>query len=129
LLSGFSIFFSFFCVCVRAREWARCLWKRTWKISHAGEWPTHVSWSLCSKRHWEVNVLIFLKHLRPRLEFNTPFACWFFFWVDPGQPIWPVTRSLDRVDHRVGFQNYDWPYRKSLQHSKSSCICLLVFEI
>ena len=30
----------------------------------------------------------------------------FFFWVDPGQPIWPVTRSLDRVDHRVGFQNY-----------------------
>jgi hypothetical protein len=30
----------------------------------------------------------------------------YFFWVDPGQPIWPVTRSLDRVDHRVGFQNY-----------------------
>jgi len=29
-----------------------------------------------------------------------------FFWVDPGQPIWPVTRSLDRVDHRVGFKNY-----------------------
>jgi hypothetical protein len=30
----------------------------------------------------------------------------FFFWVDPSQPIWPVTRSLDRVDHRVGFKNY-----------------------
>jgi hypothetical protein len=29
-----------------------------------------------------------------------------FFFVDPGQPILPVTRSLDRVDHRVGFQNY-----------------------
>jgi hypothetical protein len=28
------------------------------------------------------------------------------FFVDPGQPIWPVTRSLNRVDHRVGFQNY-----------------------
>jgi hypothetical protein len=28
------------------------------------------------------------------------------FFVDPGQPIWPVTRSLDRVDHRVGFKNY-----------------------
>jgi len=30
----------------------------------------------------------------------------FFFWltrVNPGQSIWPVTRSLDRV----GFQNYD----------------------
>ena len=26
----------------------------------------------------------------------------YFFWVDPGQPIWPVTQSLDRV----GFQNY-----------------------
>ena len=26
--------------------------------------------------------------------------------VNPGQPIWPVTRSLDRVDDRVGFQNY-----------------------
>ena len=32
----------------------------------------------------------------------------FFFWVDPGQPIWPVTQSLDRVDDRVGFQNYAW---------------------
>jgi hypothetical protein len=26
--------------------------------------------------------------------------------INPGQPIWPVTRSLDRVNHRVGFQNY-----------------------
>ena len=36
--------------------------------------------------------------------------CFFFWltWVDPGQPIWPVTRSLDRVDHRVGFQNYEY---------------------
>jgi hypothetical protein len=34
------------------------------------------------------------------------FAYLIFFFVDPGQPIWPVTRSLDRVDHRVGFQNY-----------------------
>jgi hypothetical protein len=31
------------------------------------------------------------------------------FWltrIDPGQPFWPVTRSLYRVDHRVGFKNY-----------------------
>jgi hypothetical protein len=27
-----------------------------------------------------------------------------FFLLDPGQPIWPVTRSLDRVDNRVGFK-------------------------
>jgi hypothetical protein len=26
--------------------------------------------------------------------------------VHPGQPIWPVIRSLDRVDYWVGFQNY-----------------------
>jgi len=26
--------------------------------------------------------------------------------VNPDQPIWPVTRSLDRVDNRVEFQNY-----------------------
>jgi hypothetical protein len=26
--------------------------------------------------------------------------------VEPGQPNWPVTRSLYRVDHRVGFKNY-----------------------
>jgi hypothetical protein len=29
---------------------------------------------------------------------------WFFF----GQPIWRVTRSLDRVNDRVGFQNYGY---------------------
>jgi len=29
-----------------------------------------------------------------------------FFFVNSGQPIWPVTGSLDRVDNRVGFQNY-----------------------
>jgi len=28
-------------------------------------------------------------------------------WVDPGQPIWSVTRLFDRVDNRVGFQNYE----------------------
>jgi len=27
--------------------------------------------------------------------------------VNPGQPIWHVTRSLDRVDDRIGFQNYN----------------------
>jgi len=33
----------------------------------------------------------------------------FFFGltrVNPDQPIWPVTRSLDRVDDQVRFQNY-----------------------
>ena len=30
-----------------------------------------------------------------------------FFWVDLGQPIWPVTPSLDRIDDQVEFQNYD----------------------
>jgi len=39
-----------------------------------------------------------------------------FFWVEPGQPIWPVTQSLDRVDDRVGFQNYGW------MSSRSSCL-------
>ena len=34
------------------------------------------------------------------------YCCNNFFFVDPGQPIWPVTRSLDRVDDRVGLQNY-----------------------
>jgi hypothetical protein len=38
------------------------------------------------------------------------FFCVCFFLgstrVNPGQLIWPVTRSLDRVDNRVGFQNY-----------------------
>jgi pentatricopeptide repeat protein len=29
-----------------------------------------------------------------------------FFWVDPGQPIWPITQLLDRVNHQIGFQNY-----------------------
>jgi hypothetical protein len=34
---------------------------------------------------------------------------YFFFWltrVNQGQLIWLVTRSLDQVDHRIGFQNY-----------------------
>jgi hypothetical protein len=26
--------------------------------------------------------------------------------ADPGQPIWPVTRLIYRVNHRVGFKNY-----------------------
>jgi hypothetical protein len=33
----------------------------------------------------------------------------FFFGltrVNSDQPIWPVTRSLDQVDDRIGFQNY-----------------------
>jgi hypothetical protein len=34
--------------------------------------------------------------------------CWGFFFVNPGQPIWPMTPSLDRVNHWVGFQNYDF---------------------
>jgi hypothetical protein len=29
-----------------------------------------------------------------------------FFFFNPGQPIWSVTRSLDRVDHRIGIKNY-----------------------
>jgi hypothetical protein len=41
----------------------------------------------------------------PLLLFHSTFSL-FFFWVDPGQPIWPVTQSLDRVNDRVGFQNY-----------------------
>ena len=28
--------------------------------------------------------------------------------VNPGQPIWPVTRSLNQVDDRVVFQNFDF---------------------
>jgi hypothetical protein len=31
--------------------------------------------------------------------------------VHPGQPIWPVIRSWDRVNHRVGFQNYGINYK------------------
>jgi hypothetical protein len=33
----------------------------------------------------------------------------FFFLltrVNPSQPIWLVTRSLNRINHRVGFKNY-----------------------
>ena len=30
----------------------------------------------------------------------------FFFWVDLGQSIWPVTRLLDQINNRIGFQNY-----------------------
>ena len=41
----------------------------------------------------------------PLLLFHSTFSL-FFFLVDPGQPIWPVTQSLDRVNDRVGFQNY-----------------------
>lgn len=45
------------------------------------------------------------------------FAYLIFFWVDPDQPIWPVTRSLDRFDHRVRFQNYGSIYDVSQQES------------
>ena len=30
-----------------------------------------------------------------------------FFWVDPGQPIWPVTQRVDRINDRIGFKNYN----------------------
>jgi hypothetical protein len=49
----------------------------------------------------EINVLINKSECGVNLEFR-----FVFFWVNPGQPIWPVTRSLDRVNDRVGFQNY-----------------------
>jgi hypothetical protein len=29
-----------------------------------------------------------------------------FFFFDLGQPIWLMTRSPDRIDYRIGFQNY-----------------------
>jgi hypothetical protein len=49
------------------------------------------------------------------------FCCWFFFLVDP--TIWPATRSLDRVDHRVGFKTmpsiiFLLPFFFSLLHLK-----------
>jgi len=28
----------------------------------------------------------------------------FYFLINSGQPIWPMIRSLYRVDHRVGFK-------------------------
>jgi hypothetical protein len=28
----------------------------------------------------------------------------FYFFVNPGQPIWPMIRSLYQVDHWVGFK-------------------------
>jgi hypothetical protein len=34
------------------------------------------------------------------------FICFRLTPVNPGQPFWPMTRLLDWVDHRVGFQNY-----------------------
>ena len=39
----------------------------------------------------------------PLLLFHSTFSLFFF-----GQPIWRVTRSLDRVNDRVGFQNYGY---------------------
>jgi hypothetical protein len=45
---------------------------------------------------------------------NTSLWPWFFYFF-LGQPIWPVTRSLDRVDHRVGFQNYGYYRSKSIR--------------
>jgi len=65
---------------------------------------------------WCKHIALIQNDFLPRT--TTPFVSWckhccnnFFFWVDPGQPIWPVTRSLERVDDRVGFQNYA-PYTR-----------------
>ena len=69
-----------------------CGWKTNWREKNKrGELYYRSLYLICQK-HESLNVIfLFL---------------FYFFWVDPGQPIWPVTRSLDRVDHRVGFQNY-----------------------
>jgi len=60
---------------------------------------------------WCKHIALIKDDFLPRTA--TPLVSWckhccnnFFFWVDPGQPIWPVTRSLDRVNDWVGFQNY-----------------------
>ena len=57
--------------------------------------------------------LLSMKSKKEEEENNIPYLTWtlnfkgrYFFWVNPGQSIWPVTRSLDQVDHQVGFQNY-----------------------
>jgi len=61
---------------------------------------------------WCKHIALIQDDFLPRTA--TPLVSWCkhccnnsFFWVDPGQPIWPVTRSLDRVNDRVGFQNYE----------------------
>jgi hypothetical protein len=61
-----------------------------------------------------------------------------FFWIDPGQPIWPVTWSLDRVDDRIGFQNYacrgwccHWCRDQCCactQHKQFRVICCLIMD-
>jgi len=63
---------------------------------------------------WCKHIALIQDDFLPRT--TTPLVSWckhccnnFFFGltrVNPGHPIWPVTRSLDRVNDRIGFQNY-----------------------
>jgi hypothetical protein len=53
------------------------------------------------------------------------------FWVDPGSLIWPVTRSLYRVNHQVGLKTMLWsiiiPQSQIYQVSFFLLICHLIY--
>ena len=60
-------------------------------------------------RRWKVKLISSLFNLLKKGADKTTWSKGHnlsLFWVDPGQPIWSVTRSLYWVDHRVGFKNY-----------------------
>jgi len=73
-----------------------CGWKANWRErDKRGELYYRSLYLICQKHlslwSWFFYLIFIFFRLTP---------------VNPGQPFWPMTRLLDRVDHRVGFQNY-----------------------